>query len=117
MPYIARAAIQTVDKNYVQFEDKKGAVESWDAKRERDGLQKPSRDKESLNLVYLDKQKAIVRFKLHDPIPDGVLSQEDVALFLANGTIEEDFDVRHRARPKPAIAQANMKPTGYEESR
>lgn len=117
MPYIARNAIELTDRNYIQFEDKKGAVEPWDEKRQRDGLQKPSRDKESLNLIYLDKQKARIHIKLNEPIPDGVLSQEDIKLLLSHGDIEEDFDIRHQPRPRPAIAQANMKPAGYEENK
>ena len=103
MPYIARFAIQTVDKNYIEFTDSTKT--------------KPRRDDESKNIVYIDKEKAIRKFAKGAMIPDGVLPEEDIRRFLENGSIEEDFDIRHRPSPPKVIPQANKKPSGYEETK
>lgn len=103
MPYIAVTAIQTVDKNYIEFTDSTKT--------------KPRRDEESKNLVYIDKDKAIRKFAKGSLIPDGALTDEDVKILLANGAIEEDFDIRHRASKSGVPAQANKKPSGYEETK
>lgn len=103
MPYIALTAIQTVDKNYIEFTDSSKS--------------KPRRDEESKNIVYIDRDKAILKFAKGALIPDGVLTEEDVKIFLSHGAIEEDFDIRHRPSKATPPPQANKKPSGYEETK